>query len=89
MKNARRFLENGDKVKVTMRFRGREMAHQDIGMAVLERMKKELEELSKVELQPKLEGRQMIMILASAAAVPATTSAPASTSAEDNPATDS
>ena len=68
MKNARRFLENGDKVKVTMRFRGREMAHQDIGMAVLERMKSELEELSKVELQPKLEGRQMIMILAPASA---------------------
>lgn len=71
MKNARRFLENGDKVKVTMRFRGREMAHQDIGMAVLERMKSELEELSKVELQPKLEGRQMIMILAPAATAPA------------------
>ena len=83
MKNARRFLENGDKVKVTMRFRGREMAHQDIGMAVLERMKKELEELSKVELQPKLEGRQMIMILASAIAVPAAASTSVSTTDED------
>ena len=89
MKNARRFLENGDKVKVTMRFRGREMAHQDIGMAVLERMKKELEELSKVELQPKLEGRQMIMILASAIVAPTTTSAPASTSSEEATPTES
>lgn len=64
MKNARRFLEGGDKVKVTMRFRGREMAHQGIGLEVLVRMKEELLELAKVELEPKLEGRQMIMILA-------------------------
>jgi translation initiation factor IF-3 len=65
MKAARRFLENGDKVKVTMRFRGREMAHQDIGMAVLERMKSELADISKIELDAKLEGRQIIMILSS------------------------
>jgi len=64
MRNARRFLENGDKVKVTMRFRGREMAHQDIGMDLLERMKTELADLGKPELEPKLEGRQMIMVLA-------------------------
>lgn len=63
MRNARRFLEGGDKVKVTMRFRGREMAHQNIGMDVLRRMKEELADVSKPELEPKLEGRQMIMVL--------------------------
>ena len=65
MRNARRFLENGDKVKVTMRFRGREMAHQDIGRDLLTRMREELAEISKVEFEPKMEGRQMIMVLAS------------------------
>lgn len=64
MRNAERFLNGGDKVKVTMRFRGREMAHQDIGMEVLNRMQEELAEISKTELKPKLEGRQMIMVLA-------------------------
>lgn len=63
MRNARRFLENGDKVKVTMRFRGREMAHLQIGRDLLVRMKEELGPVSKVEFEPKLEGRQMIMIL--------------------------
>lgn len=63
MKNARRFLEGGDKVKVTMRFRGREMAHQDIGVELLDRMKSELAEISKVEMAAKMEGRQMIMVL--------------------------
>jgi len=65
MRNARRFLENGDKVKVSMRLRGREMAHQEIGFDLLKQMIEELEELSTVELHPKLEGRQMIMILTS------------------------
>lgn len=65
MRNARRFLENGDKVKVTMRFRGREMAHQEIGLDLLKRMQDELADVSKVDLQPKLEGRQMIMVLSS------------------------
>jgi len=64
MRSARRFLEEGDKVKVTMRFRGREMAHQDLGMNVLVRVRDELDELAKVEQMPKLEGRQMIMVLA-------------------------
>ncbi len=64
MRNARRFLDEGDKVKVTMRFRGREMAHQDIGMNVLIRVRDELEALAKVEQMPKVEGRQMIMVLA-------------------------
>ena len=64
MRNARRFLENGDKVKVSMRFRGREMAHQDIGRDLFSKMREELDELASVELEPKFEGRQMIMILA-------------------------
>ena len=63
MRNAKRFLENGDKVKVSMRFRGREMAHQDIGRDIFTRIREELEELSTIELEPKFEGRQMMMIL--------------------------
>ena len=59
-----RFLGEGDKVKVTMRFRGREMAHQGLGMQVLDRVKAELEEMAKVEQFPRLEGRQMTMVLA-------------------------
>jgi len=58
------FLESGDKVKVTMRYRGREMAHQQIGIDVLGRVKSDTEQKSKVEFEPKLEGRQMIMVLA-------------------------
>ena len=64
MRSARRFIEEGDKVKVTMRFRGREMAHQDLGMNVLVRVRDDLESMAKVEQMPKLEGRQMIMVLA-------------------------
>ncbi len=63
MKAAKRFLEEGDKVKVTMRFRGREMAHTGIAMEVMNRVKEELGPLSKIEMEPKLEGRQMIMVL--------------------------
>jgi translation initiation factor IF-3 len=63
MRAAKRFIEEGDKVKVTMRFRGREMAHQDLGMNVLMRVRDELDESAKVEQMPKLEGRQMIMVL--------------------------
>ncbi len=63
MRNAVRFLENGDKVKVSMRFRGREMAHQNIGRDLFKKMQDELAELANVELEPKFEGRQMIMIL--------------------------
>ena len=59
-----RFLEEGDKAKVTLRFRGREMAHQDLGMNVLERVKADLEELAVVESFPKVEGRQAVMMLA-------------------------
>jgi translation initiation factor IF-3 len=57
------FLEEGDKAKVTMRFRGREMAHQDIGLKVLERVRTDLEAFSQVEAMPRLEGRQMVMVL--------------------------
>jgi translation initiation factor IF-3 len=64
MRNARRFLGEGDKVKVTLRFRGREMAHVDLGMKVLERVRDELVEIAKVEQMPKMEGRQMIMVIA-------------------------
>lgn len=71
MRNARKFLENGDKVKVTMRFRGREMAHQDIGYNLLKRMIEELSDVGKVDLHPKMEGRQIIMVLSSEVGAPA------------------
>ncbi|MDA0764878.1 MAG: translation initiation factor IF-3 [Proteobacteria bacterium] len=64
MKQVKKFIDNGDKVKITLRFRGREMAHQDIGVSVLDRVKENTEELCKIEAMPKLEGRQMVMILA-------------------------
>lgn len=64
MRNVIKFLEGGDKVKMTMRFRGREMAHQELGLALLEKVKERVADISKVEAQPKTEGRQMIMILA-------------------------
>ncbi len=67
MKAARKFLGQGDKVKVTIRFRGREMAHQELGLQVLIKMRDELEELAKVEQMPKSEGRMMTMVLAPAA----------------------
>jgi len=63
LKNVIRFLENGDKVKVTLRFRGREMAHQDLGRNLLERVAEDVKELGKVENMPKMEGRQMIMMI--------------------------
>ena len=63
LRNATRFIEANDKVKVTLRFRGREMLHQDIGRKLLERVRDDLAEISQVEQFPKLEGRQMVMIL--------------------------
>ena len=63
MRSARRFIDDGDKVKVTLRFRGREMAHQDLGAQVLERVRGELDEIAKVEQMPKMEGRQMVMVM--------------------------
>jgi translation initiation factor IF-3 len=63
LRNLTKFLEDGDKTKITLRFRGREMAHQDIGMRMLERLRGDLEPFGQVEQFPKMEGRQMIMIL--------------------------
>ncbi len=64
LRNLIRFLEHGDKAKVTIRYRGREMAHQEIGMQLLERIETDLEEHGVVEQRPKMEGRQMMMVLA-------------------------
>jgi translation initiation factor IF-3 len=63
MRNVFKFLENGDKVKVTLRFRGREMAHQNLGRELLERVAEDTKEIGKVENMPKMEGRQMIMLI--------------------------
>ncbi len=64
MRNVKRFLEDGDKAKITLRFRGREMAHQEFGVRLLDRVRTELEDVAMVEQMPKLEGRQMIMVIA-------------------------
>ena len=64
LRNLTRFLENGDKAKVTLRFRGREMAHQEIGMDMMKRIEADLAERSTVEQHPKMEGRQLTMVLA-------------------------
>ncbi|MFZ3039170.1 MAG: translation initiation factor IF-3 [Polynucleobacter sp.] len=64
LRNLIRFLEDGDKTKITLRFRGREMAHQEIGVRMLERLKADLVEYGQVEQFPKMEGRQMVMVLA-------------------------
>lgn len=64
MKAMNKFFEGGDKVKVTLRFRGREMAHQELGMKLLAQVKEDTAEIAKVEAEPKLEGRQMLMVLA-------------------------
>lgn len=64
MKKVREFLDEGDKVKVTMRFRGREMAHQHLAMNILEKVREDMADLAKIEQFPKLEGRQMIMVMA-------------------------
>ncbi len=64
MRNVVKFLGEGDKVKMTLRFRGREMAHQELGMNLLRRVQEDVEEIAKVEAFPRLEGRQMLMVLA-------------------------
>jgi len=64
MRNLNRFIEEGNKVKVTLRFRGREMAHQDLGMDLLKRVEADMEDLVSVEQFPRMEGRQMVMMLA-------------------------
>jgi translation initiation factor IF-3 len=63
LRNLTRFLENGDKAKVTLRFRGREMAHQELGLQLLKRVEEDLKELGTVEQFPRMEGRQMVMII--------------------------
>jgi translation initiation factor IF-3 len=64
MRAIRRFFDEGDKVKITLRFRGREMAHQELGMEVLQRVRTDTETIAKVESEPRFEGRQMVMVLA-------------------------
>ncbi|TCO73087.1 translation initiation factor 3 (bIF-3) [Rhodovulum euryhalinum] len=63
MRNVMRFLESGDKVKITLRFRGREMAHQNLGRDLLERVAEDVKEIGKIENMPRLEGRQMVMMI--------------------------
>ena len=64
MRSVRKFIEEGDKVKMTLRFRGREMAHQELGMDLLNRVRDDTAEIAKIEAYPRLEGRQMLMVLA-------------------------
>jgi translation initiation factor IF-3 len=64
MRQTKAFIEDGDKVKITLRFRGREMAHQHIGMKLLDKVREETAEIAKVEYEPRLEGKQMMMIIA-------------------------
>jgi translation initiation factor IF-3 len=64
MRNVHKFIGNGDKVKVTLRFRGRELSHQELGMNLLRRVQTDVEEVAKVEAYPRMEGRQMLMVLA-------------------------
>ena len=78
MRAMKSFIEEGDKVKVTLRFRGREMAHQEIGMRVLERIESEMDPTSKVEQMPRMENRQMVMVLRRSSARPVSISSPSS-----------
>ena len=64
LRNARRFLEDGNKVKFSMRFRGREMAHQNVGMDVMMRLKEDVSDIGNVDVHPKMEGRQLMMVIA-------------------------
>ena len=88
LKNARRFLDAEDKVKVTLRFRGREMAHQGLALQVLERFRDDLAEISKVEQAPKMEGRQAIMVLVPDKPVPVKGQTPKKEVKADQPAAD-
>lgn len=64
MRNVNRFIEDGDKVKITLRFRGRELSHQQLGMNLLKRVQEDVAEIAKIESYPRMEGRQMLMVLA-------------------------
>ena len=88
LRNLTRFLDEGDKCKVTLRFRGREMAHQEFGIRLIERVKNDLEPVSVVEQYPKMEGRQMVMVLSPKKAVvkPAAAAAPRKEAAKPVPA---
>jgi len=77
LRNIKRFLDDGDKCKITLRFRGREITHQEIGMALLQRIRDELADMIVVEQFPKLEGRQMIMMIAPGKKKPGSTAKPA------------
>jgi translation initiation factor IF-3 len=81
VRNIKRFLEDGDKCKITLRFRGREITHQEIGLALLQRMREELADLIVVEQFPKLEGRQMVMMIAPGKKKPGGAAKPATESA--------
>ena len=86
LRNIRRFLGDGDKVKVTLRFRGREITHQELGMALLNRIRDDLADSIIVEQFPKLEGRQMIMMIAPARKKPAGGAAGKPAASEQQPA---
>jgi len=87
LRNLTRFLEEGDKAKITLRFRGREMAHQEFGMRLLERVKGDLDEVAVVEQFPKMEGRQLVMVLSpKKKAVPVKAAAKVSPAAGEKPA---
>jgi translation initiation factor IF-3 len=87
MRNIRRFLEDGDKCKITLRFRGREITHQELGLALLQRIRDELGDSIMVEQFPKLEGRQMIMMIAPGRKKPGGAGKPAAEAAAGAPAT--
>ena len=86
LRNIKRFLDEGDKCKITLRFRGREITHQEIGMALLQRIRDELADLIVVEQFPKLEGRQMIMMIAPGKKKPGSVAKPVADVAQATPA---
>jgi len=83
LRNLSRFLEEGDKAKVSLRFRGREMLHQDIGLDLMERIKEDLAEIANVEVEPKMEGRQMTMVLAPRSRKPSSKSSASASKREE------
>ncbi len=86
IRNLTRFLEEGDKIKVTLRYRGREMAHQEFGVRLLERIRSELEPIAVVEQFPKMEGRQLVMVMSPKKTVPKAVAKPAAKPASVKPA---
>lgn len=86
LRAVKRFLADGDKAKITLRYRGREMAHQDIGMQVVNRLREELADVAQIEQMPKLEGRQMVMVLAPRSKKKAPAAKPAQAVVPETPA---